>query len=328
MDRQLERAKAHVLALAEEHPELRLHPDGHNEPVFQGGTSRILLGTYESMPVVYKCFSAGKDSLARKAHEETALGLYGPTGLVPRLFPIESESILVLERLRGLPMFMAEEELDADETQALYRQVGDALAQFVRTAPGANLPLQDDIQAGDGFDYGFYRNADLPSLFAAVIETSARVLAAEDIPEKTILQESLTALEKNQAAILEYPSFLQMDDVHTANIIVDGAALQGFIDLEMTRCGNEILLLAAALVICGERQDHWSWLRAGYEESLGRPLDDTTLALARIAAPFSHWNCIMWYWTATPDDFLYRLRMNPVRDIVATYQKFETIGGL
>ena len=323
MDRQLERAKAHIVALVKEHPALKLNPDGHNEPAFQGGTHRVLLGTYKDMPVVLKCFSPGKDSLARKAHEEAALELYGPTGLVPQLFPVESETVLVLERLPGLPMFMAEENLTEAETEALYRQVGGALARIVHTAPGANLSRQADIQVGAGFDYGFYRNADLPTLFAAVIETSARVLADENIPEKTTLQSSLTALEKNQAAILAYPSFLQMDDVHTANIMVDSAALQGFIDLEMTRCGNEVLLLAAALVMCGEQHDQWSWLRAGYEETAGCPLDESTLALARVATPFSQWLRIMWYWTASPDDFLYRLRMNPVRDIVATTEMFR-----
>ena len=323
MDRQLERAKAHIVALVKEHPALKLNPDGHNEPVFQGGTHRILLGTYEDMPVVFKCFSAGKDGPARKAHEKAALELYWPTQLVPRLFPLESEMVLVLERLPGLPMFMAEENLTDAETEALYRQVGGALARIVHTAPGANLSRQDDIQVGAGFDYGFYRNADLPTLYAAVIETSARVLADENIREKATLQSSLTALEKNQAAILAYPSFLQMDDVHTANIMVASAALQGFIDLEMTRCGNEVLLLAAALVMCGERHDQWSWLRAGYEEIAGCPLDETTLRLARIAMPFSQWIRIMWYWTASPDDFLYRLRMNPVRDIVAITEMFR-----
>ena len=259
------------------------------------------------------------------AHEKAALKVYAPTQLVPRLFPAESETVLVLERLAGLPMFMAEEDLIAAETEALYRQVGGALTQFVCTAPGANLPRQQDLQASDGFDYEFYRYADLPTLFAAVIESAVRVLADENIQDKVTLQQSLTALEKNRDAILAFPSFLQMDDIHTSNIIVHGSQLQGFIDLEMTRSGNEVLLLAAAIVMCGERRDHWSWLRSGYEETAGRPLNETTLRLATIAAPFSQWIRIMWYWTAHCDEFIYRLRENPVRDIVATVSMFRDV---
>ena len=326
MDRPLERAKGHILALVEERPELRLNPDGQNQPIFQGGTHRILLGTYKDLPVVFKCFSAGKYGVDRKAHEKSALEMYAPTGLVPRLYPVESETVLVLERLPGLPMFMAEEGLTRAETEALYRQVGGGLARLVDVVPGSNLPCQEQLEAGDGFDYHFYCNADLPTLYGTVIEKSKRVLASEDIPEKATLRESLAALKDSRDAILAYPSFLQMDDIHTSNIMVDGAALQGFIDLEMTRCGNEVLLLAAALVMCGERRDHWSWLRAGYEDSLGRSLDETTLALARIATPFSQWIRIMWYWTAPPDDFLYRLRHNPVRDIVATVKMLKSMG--
>ena len=324
MDQQLRRAKAHISALARDYPQLQLNPDGQNEPHFQGGTHRILLGTYKDAPAVFKCFSAGKYCAERKAHEKSALVQYAPTRLVPQLYPVESETVFVLERLPGLPMFMAEERLSRAEAETLYRQVGSALARFVRTAPGGNVPRQTQkISTDDGFDYHFYCNANLPTLFATVITKSTRVLADEDIPEKATLRESLAALEKNQDAILAYPQFLQMDDFHTSNIIVDGAELQGFIDLEMTRSGNEALLLAAALVMCGERRDQWSWLRAGYEESLGRPLDDTTLALARIAAPFSQWIRIMWYWTAHPDDFLYRLRHNPVRDILAITEMFR-----
>jgi aminoglycoside phosphotransferase (APT) family kinase protein len=48
---------------------------------------------------------------------------------------------------------------------------------------------------------------------------------------KTILNTSLSILQKNRDAILAYPTFTQMDDFHTGNIIVDGDKLVGFIDL-------------------------------------------------------------------------------------------------
>ena len=59
MDQQLARAKAHAMALVQEHPELKLNPDGENESLFQGGTHRVLFGSFEDVPVVFKCFGPG-----------------------------------------------------------------------------------------------------------------------------------------------------------------------------------------------------------------------------------------------------------------------------
>ena len=42
-------------------------------------------------------------------------------------------------------------------------------------------------------------------------------------------------------------SFVHMDDFNTNNIMAEGTRITEFIDLEMTRPGNEILLLGAAL---------------------------------------------------------------------------------
>ena len=66
--------------------------------------------------------------------------------------------------------------------------------------------------------------------------------------------------------MLLFPEFVCMDDFHYANIIVDGRAFQGFIDLEMCRYGNEALALAAAMnsVIQCYQLERWPVSRHGY----------------------------------------------------------------
>ena len=106
-------------------------------------------------------------------------------------------------------------------------------------------------------------------------------------------------LQKNRDAILAHPTFIQMDDFHTGNIIVDGDKLMGFIDLEMTRYGNEVFLLAAALAMTAdeEQRGQWNWIRQGYEYRRGKPIDSDLLYLAGISASFCQWTRFMWYWS-------------------------------
>lgn len=92
--------------------------------------------------------------------------------------------------------------------------------------------------------------------------------------------------------------FICMDDFHYSDMIVDGPEFQGFIDLEMSRYGNEIMVLAAVLASISPRQlDRWSWIRQGYENGRGRTLDNAMIALAAKVAPFTRWVRFMWYWS-------------------------------
>jgi Ser/Thr protein kinase RdoA (MazF antagonist) len=115
-----------------------------------------------------------------------------------------------------------------------------------------------------------------------------------------------------------------MDDFHTCNIMADGSELMGFIDLEMARYGNEVLLLAAAIAMTKDgRPERWGWIRRGYEDSRGEPIDGDLLTLARIAAPFSQWTRFMWYWTGNPQEFEEGARGWPIRDIKAIAERVQ-----
>ena len=108
---------------------------------------------------------------------------------------------------------------------------------------------------------------------------------------------------------------------------MNGPQLKGFIDLEMTRYGNEILLLAAAMVMTMDEPTLWSSLRRGYEDYCGKPIRPKMITLAKIAAPFSQWIRFMWYWTTDPQHLEEgeTTRGWPIRDIKAIVQKLQTM---
>jgi len=303
---------------------LKANPDysvDESQPECRGGTNFITFGAYRDQPVVYKYF----DFLPRKKQEEKALLAYEPTGLVPQLYAADTDSMLVMERLLGTTLTEAEETLAQDRIEQTYDELGRAVARMVSMAPGATSGGRDDLSAKPGCDYDFYRRASVAALFDTVIERAAKVFGEHSVPGAGVLEASLESLRRNRDAILSGRSFVQIDDFHSHNIIVDGPELRGFIDLEMTRYGNEILLLSAAMVMTMDKPSLWSSLRRGYEGYSGKPIDSRTIVLAKVAAPFSQWIRFMWYWTTDPQ-FLEageRTREWPIRDIKAIARKLQ-----
>ncbi len=221
-----------------------------------------------------------------------------------------------MERLRGSTLFLAEPNLSPELLPQIYRHLGQAMARIVRVAPGGSCTGLYGLSASPGFDYPFYCRADLGTLYDTVTTRAGEVLAGHDMPHRAVLAASLAALREHRDAILATPPFLQMDDLHTSNIIVDGATLSGFVDLEMTRAGNEVLLLGAALaMVAAGPPERWAWMRRGYEEQRGSPVTDDLYYLACVAAPFSQWIRFMWYWTG--GEFDEGARFWVARDIVA-----------
>jgi hypothetical protein len=317
--RQEARADAELARLVDANRE-RLVVDDASEWLM--GTNLVKFGVFDGEPAVLKYF----DWWPRKNHEEKALFLFARTGLVPKLYPVESGSMLVMERLRGSTLNLAEQNLGQESVGRLYYQLGQAMARIAEVAPGSPSGGRRDLSARPGFDYQFYCQADLRTLFGTVTERAGKVLAEQDVPHKVLLRTSLGALRDNQEAILACPSFLQMDDFHTCNIMADGLELTGFIDLEMTRYGNEVLLLAAALAMMMDGPpERWVWIRRGYEEKRGGPIDGDLLSLARVAAPFSQWIRFMWYWTGEPEEFEPGARGWPVRDIKAAAETIQAM---
>jgi hypothetical protein len=312
------RADTALISLRQATPEYTVDDD---QPDCRGGTNFITFGTLHGQPVVYKYF----DYLPRKTQEEKALRLYAPSGLVPRLYPADTKSMLVMERLLGSTLTEAQNNFTQDRVEGLYYQIGRSIARFVDMAPGATSVGRDDLSARPGFDYEFYCQASVCALFDTVMQRAARVLRDEDVPDADILRASLASLQQHRDEILSYRSFIQMDDFHSHNIIVDGSNLRGFIDLEMTRYGNEVLLLAAAVVMTLDRPALWVSLRRGYEDCRGRPIDPQTMSLATIAAPFSQWIRFIWYWTTDPKFLEEGLATRgwPIRDIKARFLKLQ-----
>ena len=115
-----------------------------------------------------------------------------------------------------------------------------------------------------------------------------------------------------------------MDDLNTANVIVHDSKITGFIDLEMTRYGNEVLLLAAVLFMLHEDdclEQRWAWVRQGYEERRGKPIDAEVLSLACIGAPFNQFYRFMIYWSTDQQE----ARGWPIRDIKSVVETLQAM---
>ncbi len=320
MSEQIKRATAALCQLIHENPDCRI--DGEN-PHWFFGTNHVTFGTWQEKPVVYKHF----DWLPRKTQEERALYLFAPTGLVPKLYPIRSESILVMERLMGSTLHQLEPNVPGDVLEKIYHHLGQTVSDIVTRAPGREEGGSHGMLAGPGFDYAFFCQASFETLFETVVERSADILKTQDVPENTLLKVSLTRLQQCRDAILAFPSFLQMDDFHKNNIMVNGSEVTGFIDLEMSRFGNEVSVLAAALAAFGEFTEPWNWFLRGYEDRRASPIDREIYDLMCVAAPFTQWIRFMWYWTTEPQ-FLEegeKTRGWPIRDIRAIVQRVKEI---
>jgi hypothetical protein len=318
MTEQEKRATVSLRQLVLENPGCAIDTE---PPQWLFGTNHVTFGALHGYPVAFKHF----DWIPRKKQEEWALNIFAPTRLVPRLYPIQSESILVIERLRGSSLYVAEPDLQSDQLEAVYRQLGAAIADIVTMAPGKTPGGCCGMLARPGFDYEFFCQASTDTLFDTVIERSAMILTNHEVPDKALLKASLERLQQCRDAILAFPSFIQLDDFHKNNIMVSGSEVTGFIDLEMTRYGNEVLVLAAALAAFHGLTDQWRWFRRGYEEKRGSGMHRDLFNLVCVAAPFTQWIRFLWYWT-TEVQFLEegeKTREWPIRDIKAIVQKLS-----
>lgn len=235
------------------------------------------------------------------------LGLHAPTGLAPRLFH-ETDVMLVMERLPGETMDDREKQLNPAETHELYCRLGEAVTKVVETVPGSDLrglherafrPAEERDFYNTPYDalHELWRQACTVTFFDTTLARANRVLQDRPVAHKEVLSRSLGALRQGRDAILSYTDFVHMDDFHTNNIMPEGTRIKGFIDLEMTRYGNEILLLGAALCAMCKRPDCWRSFRAGYEQARERTMGAPVLPLVRTAAPFTRWIRFTWYWS-------------------------------
>lgn len=311
MDREQQATQA-IARLMAEHPGCVISGD---HPRWLFGTHHVTFGSFNGRPAVFKYYGW----LPRKVQEEKALRLYAPTGLVPEVFPVQSESVLVIERLPGCTLEHVQFPDESDQSVEVYRNLGRSLAHIVTLAPGGDMAGLRDLSVTDGVDYEFFCQADTTLLFDTVVERCGGVLAREEVPHAPILRESLAKLRRNRDAIVSFPSFMQVDDFHPNNIMVDGTAVAGLIDLEMTRYGNEVLVLAAAFAALAVRgtPSRWQSFLQGYQERRGQSISPDMAELIVAAASFTQWIRFMWYWTADVHAIEEGARGWPIRDIKA-----------
>jgi hypothetical protein len=293
MNDQLKSALGEIQDLIDANPGLSL--DDEYLPAYSGGNSSVLLGHFENRPVLFKRYADPE----RKQHEDRSLRLFAPSGWVPELYPIKSEHTLVMQRYSGLPIWMVEENVSAEVWSGLFRKMGSAVADVVASRPGADLAKEysDDSLSDIGWHYAWYRTANVRNFVQTVLGKSRSLLETKDIPEQGFGLGILEEMEQCQNEVLAYPSFLYMDDFHFANMIADGATFQGFVDLEMTPLGNEVLALARVIRSMAHVHLHrWPEFLEGYESRTGTPVDQDILALAARFSTFTLWIRFVWYW--------------------------------
>ena len=119
-------------------------------PPCPGRTNDVFFGHYDGQPVAIKRYATAD----RKRQEEKTLKLFSDTGYVPAVLPIESDTILVIDRLPGKPFFMCENALTAGAWADLFRQLGSATASVVACAPGDDdlASRRDEMTSGAGRD--------------------------------------------------------------------------------------------------------------------------------------------------------------------------------
>jgi len=298
---QRKRADAHLADFLADNPGYAVDEDA---PRWLKGTHLVAFGAHHGHPAVFKYY----DGDPRKGHEERALRLYQPTGLVARILA-KTDVMLVTERLPGLTLLEHEKSLDASERDKLYFSLGKATAKIVGTAPGGDEATCQDrsfraLESRDFYSTPFnalfielYRHADTVTIFDTTVDRAERVLQDRPVPHRKVLTEALNRLQENREVILSFPGFLKMDDFHTNNIMAQDSKVTGFIDLEMTSIGNEPLLIAGALASLWQRPEAWKAFARGYEHARGKEKADPVFRLARIAAPFSAFVHFTWYWS-------------------------------
>lgn len=287
MDQLLNTAQTQVRQLVARYAELQLW----EEIPDQGATNQVFYGACAGQPVVFKFFPRK----VRKWQEERALQWLAASGVVPRLYAYPSEEILVMQRLPGQMLWQVEERLSAEARTALYQQVGAGLARLVKYAARPADGEWQNPYAADHHLSHFWRTS-FEQYFDETLATCQAALTRHQINHPA-LHASVRNLQAARSEALSYPVFMHVDDVHGANMLVDGDKFQGFIDLEMSRLGNQLYLLGATLQwACLDESPRWSPMRAGYEAEQGAAFSPDTLALIKLFAPFQRWARFAWYW--------------------------------
>lgn len=259
-----------------------------NTPM-QSATNQVFYGACDGERVVFKYFK----NKARKWQEKRALEWLAASGVVPQLYPFDSENILTMQCLPGQMLWQAQQSSSAATLTRLYHQVGAGLARLVKHAhkPAIGDAWQNPYAPDDAF-----WSTRFDEYFDTTLDTCVATLQRHQFDQPALLAAARN-LQAARNEVMAWPTFMHGDDVSGANTMVEGAIFQGFIDFEMSRLGNELYLLGTALQwACLDNPSQWAPMRAGYEAERGAPMEQEMVALLKLFAPFFNWCRFAWWW--------------------------------
>ena len=287
----------------------------------QGATNQIFYGTYDDEPIVFKYFR----NKARKWQETRALTWLANSGVVPQLYPFDSEYILVMERLPGEMIGLAQQTLPADTLKSLYHQVGTGLAKLVQYA---HRPTQEDAWQNPYAPDDEFWSTPFDEYFDTNLAICAATLQRRDFGQPALLA-AVQNLQAARSEVMAWPIFMHGDDVSGANTMVTGDTFQGFIDFEMSRLGNELYLMGTALQwACLNNPSQWKPMQAGYEETRESPMDREMIALLKLFAPFFNWCRFAWWWGSDDQpDWVWerKARERTLNELVKTLEVVDSV---
>jgi hypothetical protein len=292
-DRLLAEAEDAVARYVSENPGHAIDPE---QPEYRGGTNRVIFGSRNGEPVVYKYFVTAE----RCATEHACLQHFRSTGVVPRVLDAVSDRLLVLERIGGTDGLGAAEDgsLAPDQVQELSRQVGEALGRLMATplpaAAKGYCPVRDFR--------GLRWSPRLDRVVGWYLASSRRVQRAIPQYAAPLCSDSLALLAAQAERIAGERQLLYHEDIW--NLRVDGDRFLGFYDLEMCRVGTQSMQLGVAVELCGPGRLEWRHLQRGYEVEAGRRLAPADLLAVLAMNHFYHWirACRWGHWNGDPRD--------------------------
>ena len=241
--------------------------DAH-QPEYRGGTHYVTFGRFKGRPAVFKYFVAPR----RWRNEVACLRLLRETGLVPRVFYEEPESLIVMERLDGVDV------LHPLETNALTRERAGELSQAVGSALGRLVAFRPPSGAA-GYDpmthfpdWGW--SEGFPKIIERCLDVGRKIVESLPPAEVQVLKSSLARIEECAPSFEREPRVLVHEDV--SNLRVQGTRFVGLYDLELCRGGTPSMQLGVALGLCEPGHLDWRQLRKSFEDSSGFKIDPTS----------------------------------------------------
>jgi hypothetical protein len=312
-------AREKIAEFVASHPGLSLDK---RLPKVQGVTNRVLFGKASGIPVVYKYFC----ETARKVQEEKAIAALSRSLFIPRLLLFNSDRIMVMTRFPGRTLWESRNDLDRNVLAGLFGQIGSALAEFEDLARPIETYSARKDSPGMRFDVPYFWNSSLPDFFDGLIDACLSEMTRFGVDDPVLLK-SIRAMAERRSEFLGLKAYVHPDDIHENNMVVEDEFLRGIIDLEMSRTGNDIYLLCAALNSKSLRDPFFrDAFRQGWESKRGSAIDARTMALVKVFLPFQIWIRFGWYFNSDdPAEWVVQDRKVTLTQLKETIQFSDSV---